>query len=701
VRENPQVAPLGPFSPGWDDAQVMTRTRTTMRIAWSLWVLTLAIVTAALVFLILGRGTPQPTESFGFRGYGLVLAAAFGIAGVLVGSRVPANPIGWLLLAAGMGAGLQELAQQYAVYGAYDSPGAVPGADVAAWSTEWIWIPLMAAVAIFIPLLYPNGHLPSPRWRFVAVVGAAGAVIGSIGFALVPGKLESFPGLRNPFGIEGSEWLRTVGDVGMLAFVCGLVCALASVVIRSRRSRGEERQQLKWLALALSVLGSTFVIGFPYWTLSGEGTSLDPLENLVVVGLVSIPLAIGFAILRYRLYEIDLVINKTLVYGILAAFITVVFVAIVVGVGTLVGGGSTFLAAVAAAVVAVAFQPARRWAQHLANRLVYGQRATPYEILSGFSERLAETYSVDDVLPRAARVLAEGVGAARVAILLRQDEELVPVATWPEGEPIAVEPRSFEVRHQGELLGAVEISMPPNEPLDPGREKLVRDVAAQAGLVLRNAALVADLRASRGRIVAAQDEERRRIERNIHDGAQQQLVALAVKLRLADSLVGKDERRAHEMLAELHSETGQALEDLRDLARGIYPPLLADEGLAAALESQARKSPVAVTVDADGVGRHHQETEAAVYFSCLEALQNVAKYAEASRVVVRLTQDDGTLTFEVIDDGRGFDPSAAWRGSGLQGIADRLAALGGKLTIRSAAGQGTTIGGAVPAKAST
>jgi signal transduction histidine kinase len=214
--------------------------------------------------------------------------------------------------------------------------------------------------------------------------------------------------------------------------------------------------------------------------------------------------------------------------------------------------------------------------------------------------------------------------------------------------------------------------------------------------VLRNATLIEDLKASRQRLVAAQNEERRRIERNIHDGAQQQLVALAVKLKLADSLVGKDEERAHAMLADLQTDTGQALEDLRDLARGIYPPLLADKGLGAALESQARKSAVPVAVETDGIGRYPQEAEAAVYFSCLEALQNVAKYADASHATVRLAQANGILSFEVVDDGRGFDPAAASRGSGLQGIADRLAALGGKMEIRSASGDGTIVAGSLP-----
>ena len=241
--------------------------------------------------------------------------------------------------------------------------------------------------------------------------------------------------------------------------------------------------------------------------------------------------------------------------------------------------------------------------------------------------------------------------------------------------------------------------MPANEAIDPSRERLAADVAAQAGLVLRNTALLTDLRESRRRIVTAQDERARKLERNIHDGAQQQLVALAVKLGLVERTIARDTAAAERMVAEAKTDTNDALENLRDLARGIYPPVLADQGLAAALRSQARKAPLPVEVEPDGVGRYPEETEAAVYFSCLEALQNVAKYADARHATVRLSQAGDLLTFEVTDDGRGFDPDAAERGSGLQGIADRLAALGGTLTVRSAPGAGTTIGGSLPLEA--
>jgi signal transduction histidine kinase len=199
--------------------------------------------------------------------------------------------------------------------------------------------------------------------------------------------------------------------------------------------------------------------------------------------------------------------------------------------------------------------------------------------------------------------------------------------------------------------------------------------------------------------VAAQDEERRRIERNLHDGAQQQLVALAVKQRLAATLMKRDPAKAAAMIEELQADTTEALGNLRDLARGIYPPLLADQGLAAALDAQARKAAVPVTVEANGVGRYPQDAETAVYFCCLEALQNVAKYAHASHAVVRLSAPDGLLTFAVSDDGDGFDPNRTSLGTGVQGMIDRLDAIGGSLEVHSEPGKGTTITGHIPALA--
>jgi signal transduction histidine kinase len=425
-----------------------------------------------------------------------------------------------------------------------------------------------------------------------------------------------------------------------------------------------------------------------------------------------IPVAVGIAILRHRLLDIDLVIRRTVVIAVLGAFITTIYIGVVVGVGAVVGSsGNAVLSAIAAAVVALAFQPVRRWARRLANRFVYGERATPYEVLHEFAERVAGSYGTDDVLPRMATILGEGTGADRAQVWLRIGDELRPAAAWPRGVRRSPAARtsgrdlpalddvslSVAVRDEGELLGALSITKGTADPVNATEEQLVDDLALQAGLVLRNARLVEDLRASRQRLVAAQDQERRRIERNIHDGAQQQLVALQVKQRLAEQVAERDPSKAKELLGQLQAETAQALQDLRDLARGIYPPLLADEGLAAALESQARKAPMPVRVHADAAGRFPQEVEATVYFCCLEALQNAAKYADASDVRISLEASADGLRFEVADDGAGFDAASTPRGSGLQNMEDRLEAIGGRLEILASPGAGTTLRGEIPA----
>ena len=403
-------------------------------------------------------------------------------------------------------------------------------------------------------------------------------------------------------------------------------------------------------------------------------------------------------------------------------FFTAVYVAVVGGVGALVESRSTaVLSFIAAAIVAALFQPVMRRAGRLADRIVYGRRATPYEVLSEFSERVGETFAAEDVLPRMARVVAEGVGARSARVWVERGGRLHVAASFPtEGEappPVAVEGAemptlpgadvAFPVEHRAELLGALAVSMPPADPIDEPKARLVADLAAQAGLVLRNVRLTGelqarleDLRAAQKRLVAAQDEARRRLERNIHDGAQQRLVALSVRLRLARSLAAKDPEQTAHMLEQLQAETTETLEDLRDLARGIYPPLLADKGLVAALEAQMRRSVVPVELHPDGAGRYSQEVEAAVYFSVLEALQNVSKYASAGRASVRLAETDVALTFDVEDDGVGFDAANAGHGTGLQGIADRLAALDGTVEVRSTPGAGTTVAGRIPLDAS-
>ena len=686
--------------------------RTTAWLARAWWLLTMGLLAGSVVLGFLGRGE-EPQDWFSTAV--LIGMIAFATVGALVASRYPRNPIGWLFSAIAFGVVLLGFRETFVVYTLFSAPGSLPGTTLVAWLGSWI--PLLAFTSIpFVFLLFPDGSPPSRRWRPVGWVALASMSLVVIGNIVVPGRLGGFNLERiviaNPTGIQG---LRDVAEyaiaVGALGLAIAGVASVVALMVRFRRARGEERQQLRWLAYVAAGAAAVPLIG-----LAGALVGVD-LGNFVfpaffILILIGIPIASGIAILRYRVLDLDIVIKKTVVFGALVALITAVYLAVVVVVGPKVGGERSGVASLAATVIVVlAFQPVSRWARRLADRLVYGERATPYEVLSGLSDRLGASYSTDDVLPRLVQILAAGTGATQAGVWLRVGPDLRRSAAWPsgpDGDPTTVRlvgdelpefpqmEHAFAVRHQGELLGALTVAVPPSDPLTPSQEKLLHDLAAQAGLVLRNVRLVEDLRASRQRIVAAQDERAKALERNIHDGAQQQLVALAVKLRLLEGVIPKDPEKAVAMAREIGVDAGDALENLRDLARGIYPPLLADKGLAAALDSQIRKSATLIELDAKDVGRYPQEVEAAAYFCCLEAVQNVAKYANALRATITLRETPGALVFEVTDDGEGFDPSATGYGTGLQGMADRLAALDGTLEVRSAPGAGTVLAGRIP-----
>jgi signal transduction histidine kinase/uncharacterized membrane protein YdcZ (DUF606 family) len=488
---------------------------------------------------------------------------------------------------------------------------------------------------------------------------------------------------------------------------------LAAALARFRRWRSPQRRPIRWTPYIVATVVGVGSLSFSF-TSPSNGPDLANAALGIGFGVL-LPATIGLAVMRHGLYDLDIFISRTLVYGSLAVFITGVYVGIAVGIGTLVGSGgkpNLGLSIMATAIVAVGFQPVRERVQKVANRLVYGKRATPYEVLSQFSERVAESYASDDVLPRMARVLAEGTNADLAEVWLRSGDVLQRAAVYPPqpSVPAAVHlngtaelaiptaDRSVVVRHQGEVLGALTVTKRRGEAITPIEIKLMDDLAHQAGLVLKNVGLTADLqarlvdlRASRQRLVAAQDDERRRLERNLHDGAQQHLVAIKVKLGLAEMLATRDPEKARAAVAELKHDADEALETLRDLARGIYPPLLAEKGLPTALAAQARKATLPVTVDAEGIGRYPQDTEAALYFCILEALQNIQKYAQASSATVRLREEGGQLAVEVADDGRGFDVSTTIRGNGLTNMEDRLDALGGTLHIVSSPGGGATL----------
>jgi signal transduction histidine kinase len=675
---------------------------TARRLAWLVGIVSIVLLVASITFMFVDRRARLPTNVGAWSAadvLDMLVSVGVPIIGIVIVSKQPRNAIGWLFISGGIAIALVTFGQVYALHTLIVEPGSLPAGRAMAWMSNVLWtFPITGLVLVF--LLFPTGHVVSPRWR--PVVWLTWAIYLLLTVAAVVFATAEW---ADPFeDIEaaaraGGSFARTAILIGALALPVALLLSVVSLAIRFRRSDGDERLQLKWFVSAAMVTAVTFSVGFFI-----DSRVVGVVTSLALLGLY---VAIGIAMVKHNLYDIDVILNKAIAYGALAAVITAIYVIVVVVIGAIIGV-TEGLSLVATAVVAVAFQPIRRRAQHFANRLVYGERATPYEVLSRFSEQVGETYSGEDILVRMVRLLAEGTGATSAGVWLRVGDEYRPVAIWPTNGSFATvraagggspefedATASVPVKHRGEQLGMLTVVKPPNEPLTSVEQTLVTDLAGQAALLLANSRLIEDLRASRQRLVAAQDEERRRLERNLHDGAQQQLVALAVGLNLARGTASKDPASADQMLERLEGDVGDALENLRDLARGVYPPLLADQGLAAAIEAQSRRSTVPIRVESDRIRRYPQEVETAVYFCTLEALQNAAKYAKPGEVVVRLRMEDGELGFTVSDDGEGFDQATTKLGSGLQNMADRLAALGGDLFVRSSPGNGTVVEGRV------
>lgn len=639
--------------------------------------------------------------------HNFVVALGSGLIVWAVAPGQPRNAEIWVFAWAGLFTGLLcftfAVGAHVAGLGAGDlileqAPADLPiAAAVSFMFANFLW------VGVFFPLtlglaLFPDGRVPSTRWRWL---------IGVLVLVFTLLCLGLFWAARPSTTVTLGEVQDTNGSpvvaVLYLAVFALVPFCVAALVVKFRRSVGVERQQFRWMVWGAAVTGVLIISS----VILDE--ALGRLDLALVTGLLSMAVlmaSIGIAIAKYRIYDIDVVISRTFVYGSLALSIGVLYVGIVAGLGSLLGildpeGEDTFVNVIAVILIPMMLQPLRRRLERVANRIVYGRRATPYEVLSGFSQRMSGLDPA--ILTQVAHSLAEGTTASAAAIWMQGSSE--PVASWPDGllQTLADSGETAEIRHDGELLGHVGLSIPPGQPFTPADRRLLDQVAAGLGLAVRNLQLTENLRArveevrdSRRRIAAVQDQTRRQLERDLHDGAQQRLVALKIKLGIGSSMAarnGLDDLQA--LIEKIKAETDQTIESVRDFARGIYPPLLEAEGLGVALTAQAARMPIPVTVRSTDLGRYPKEQEATVYFCVLEALQNAMKYSEARLVEVTLSEVDDEIRFQVRDDGVGFD-DASGRGSGLVNMVDRVEALGGRVSVRSTPGGGTSVSGGLP-----
>jgi signal transduction histidine kinase len=682
-------------------------------------VLALCALGAAAYAPVLGRHGNLGTEVFR-----AVLVGAFALAGTFALIRRPFERQGLLVLG---GATLGAVAALFAAVLQAHAHGTVSaGAVSAARLIEPVAVALLPVAGMHLVLGLPDG---SCRLSRAAIIG--GYVVGlAVGVAIWTQR----PALP-------------LWPVALEAVVAGII-GITGSQRRYARSRGVERQRMQWFGWAIAVGAEALVVALALRLLWGWPTRP---WLVVMVACMPVPVALAMGSSRRLAGRIDRILAHTVSLAGLTGIIVAVYLVIVVGLGHTPTHDQRSLLALSmasAAVAALLYGPARIRLTQYANRLVYGEREAPDAVLRTFGSRLSRAIPMDELLLQVAESLRKTLGLQSaevwtgsgghlertvsvpdvpVARFTMTDEESAVVAragvtgtAWVEiWLPALLKGREDVVlrvaptTHSGQVLGLiVAIRAPGSETFTTDDDTMLTELARQVGLALHNVELDSalqesldevrrqadELRASRARIVAASDAARRQIERNLHDGAQQHLVALAVNVRLARQLAERDPDASLKILDQLGEGIQEAVQELRALAHGIYPPLLIDRGMAEALRSAGGRAALPTNVEAEGLGRYTPENEAAVYFCCLEAMQNAGKHAgDSATIAVRVWEEGDRLCFEVRDTGAGFDANGSLvKGAGFINMSDRVGAIGGSVEVRSAKGEGTTVAGSIP-----
>ena len=694
--------------------------RTAAWLAWSMCAVCVALIALALFPIFLDFVTPESIPlplagrpSSGFAVLTGVLSLAYPMVGALIASRLPSNPIGWIFCSVGLLYTAQRFSLAYADYAVVENL-TLPASEYAAWFSTLVDFTGLVLAGVLVMLLFPDGRLLSRRWQLVAWTAVLGAVLTALYDAFYPGRVNPNTYFENPFGFQGSyilgfttfEFFWTSAVVGEVLLLTSSLAALFSLFVRLHRARGDERQQLKWFLYATVPAGLCFsfvllsysVFDFTYLVF---GTPLEPfgqneqeISYVGVFALLFVPVFTYIAILKYRLYYIDVVINRTLVYGALTACVAGIYVLAVVALGALFQAqGHLAVSLSATGLVAVLFQPLRSRLQRGVNRLMYGERDDPYAVTSRLGRRLEATLAPESVLPTIAETIAQALKLPYAAILLKEGEGFRTAAAYgsPRGEP-----ETLPLVYQREELGRLVLSpRAPGEGFSESDRSLLEDLARQAEVAVHAVRLTTDLQHSRERLVATREEERRRLRRDLHDGLGAQLAGLNVQAGALRRLIPTDPDAADELVVELREELRSAIADIRRLVYDLRPPALDDLGLLEALRRLAERygsedDQLRVLVEApEDIPDLPAAVEVAVYRITQEALTNVARHARAQTCVVRLVVNDD-VTLEIVDDGVGIYAERS-AGVGLSSMRERASELGGSCVVEPVPKGGTQV----------
>ena len=616
--------------------------------------------------------------------------------GCVLLARRPGHPMGPLLVLIGLATAISVVPFAYARYTLVHAPGSLPFGNVALWANTWAYALPTSLGGFVLPMVFPEGRLLSPRWRPALWAALAFIPLSVIGNAFIPQTMSSlFPHLHDPYTYAPAARLfEAVQGFAIACGTVGAVAAAAGVILRWRRADRTGRQQLKWYFAVLPIIGASVI------TQAIESGSVLSLALGVVAGILG-PVAIGIAVLRYRLYEIDILLRRAVLYGLLTAGVAAVYLA-VVAVAELVFGrraGGMAVQVVATAVAAAALFPLRDRVQRQVDRLFYGDRGVPYEALARLGRRVEESAGTESALDSVAKTIADSLRLSYAALELRLGDEWRQAAAYGQAPPKVT---TFPLISQRETVGRLLVgTRSPGERLSSDDERLLADLARQAGPATHAVALRQALDASRAGLVTAREEERRRLRRDLHDGLGPTLAGLTLGLDTA-RVRSAGQPELQELLGKLKAETQRAVTDVRRIVYGLRPPALDELGLVGSLREEVRRLQLeapALAVTLDAPGDRLDDLPAAVEVACYrivtEALTNVTRHAHATQCSVRINVDHG-LDVDVRDDGVGLPEG--WRtGVGIASMRERVTELGGNLAIEPCLPHGTRITARLPA----
>jgi signal transduction histidine kinase len=674
--------------------------QTARRLSWSIAVFSIILVVSGVVISILALIADGQLVLFSHQFVTPVATITFGVVGALVASRHPRNPIGWLFCATGFLSALNMFGTGYVLYDQLAvKNGSLPGADFAQWLDRWVWMLNGLIPTTFVLLLFPDGRPPSHRWRPIGWAAGLGIVAIIFGVAFGPAQVDSE---SNPFAIPGSaEVMNALITAAAPLLLVGILGSIASIVVRYRNSAGIERAQLKWLAFAGVIVIVGNILAWIPWAIWPQNPAAMEVGIIIQSAtIINIVIATGIAILRYRLWDIDIVINRTLVYGSLTALIVGLYVLIVGSAGTVLQtGGSLPISLFATGIVAASFQPMRERLQRGVNRLMFGERDDPYAVLGRLSQRLEVVVAAQSVLPTIVETVAEALKLPYTAIALKEGENFKTAAEYarastserkPTGE-MEILPLVYQLETIGQMILAPRA---PGEPFSQTDRRLLETIARQAGIAAYNVRLTQDLQRSRERLVTTREEERRRLRRDLHDGLGPALASMSFKLDAVHNLADRDPAGVKKLAVELKAQMQEALTDIRRIAYDLRPPALDELGLVGALKehitayNQGGNLQFALEAP-QNIPPLRAAVEVAAYRITMEAMTNVARHANARHCQVQLSVGH-RLCLEIDDDGCGI-PAGVRAGVGMASMRERAEELGGTCSIAAIPSGGTCV----------